>query len=584
MFLNKLVSSSIRHKFLNKRPKSSLVGSLKYQFSLAMGNNLGKDSKSYTTHPESIPSDAWVVTVYLESVNGIVQSLSHELYSDPYVVFRLSSKSSFGPQQQHSSYHSYSMNPRWLPPEKFEFLVSSSDVLSKRGAILLIEVMDWDTTKADDALGNASFRLSELAVIKQSMDESYVDEGESHRLQLLHPETNESIPGCFIAMRIAAGPRDAVLGNLNDVIVEHVRWNTSTGWDASVRRSSDPKQFTYECDPVKGSDQQLFGNDFTVLSASIDSNRKERSGLAAATDRWTVSGDGGDVHGWQYASSFESAEWAKVASSFNTCRRRYWRRKTRLHADGSLQGKLPRRAGWLAMIRGSVVTPHYFVLWPQALLYYDHEPPSFYISEHRPAGVVRLAGTSMTCHAEDVIEITSAELSKSYLLQCREDDREGAAAILSGWFNSIRTIDAPVDDERVGVDRRMIVYDDHDIFDLLAAHEKSTCTVKATASFPFDEAEDVDFECFRRASPEKPRAPQREVEPDDADWPCFEIFGPTPSAGVDRVDPSVPIGLKLAEAAELTTCEVHDDSVYRITNVDSGVSFDLRTGKIWGSE
>jgi hypothetical protein len=46
----------------------------------------------------------------------------------------------FGPQPQRSSFRKYSLNPSWLPPEKFMFVVDASLVAAGKWPTLLMEV------------------------------------------------------------------------------------------------------------------------------------------------------------------------------------------------------------------------------------------------------------------------------------------------------------------------------------------------------------------------------------------------------------------------------------------------------------
>jgi hypothetical protein len=164
---------------------------------------------------DKVPENAWLVTVWLKEVRGLVAGMSGDIggLADPYVNFRLSKckNGEFGPQPQTSSYRKYNLNPRWLPPERFMFVIEES--IAKQGSWpkLLFEVMDYDATSKDDNMGNASLDLGKLHSTQPDNQLEYLSDGEDISVPLHHPDTNDIIKGGEIVIRVAAGRKADVL-------------------------------------------------------------------------------------------------------------------------------------------------------------------------------------------------------------------------------------------------------------------------------------------------------------------------------------------------------------------------------------
>lgn len=211
---------------------------------------------------DKVPENAWLVTVWLKEVRGLVAGMSGDIggLADPYVNFRLSKckNGEFGPQPQTSSYRKYNLNPRWLPPERFMFVIEES--IAKQGSWpkLLFEVMDYDATSKDDNMGNASLDLGKLHSTQPDNQLEYLSDGEDISVPLHHPDTNDIIKGGEIVIRVAAGRKADVLEFKDDRIVEYMRWTPAKGW-APCTGAADPRRFAiasghaglYEVAPVK---------------------------------------------------------------------------------------------------------------------------------------------------------------------------------------------------------------------------------------------------------------------------------------------------------------------------------------------
>ena len=152
-----------------------------------MGNRIGgdgvdysvADSRSWLGAADAVPPDAWVLTVYLIGCKELVYGMSGDLggRADPYLNLRLSKTSAgaeaFGGQQaQRSSRKSSTLDPRWMPPEPFTFIIPADMIPASAGGTssstvfpaLVLQVMDWDLFSSHDEMGHCALSLADLII------------------------------------------------------------------------------------------------------------------------------------------------------------------------------------------------------------------------------------------------------------------------------------------------------------------------------------------------------------------------------------------------------------------------------------
>ena len=155
--------------------------------SIDMGNRIGgdgvdysvADSRSWLGAADAVPPDAWVLTVYLIGCKELVYGMSGDLggRADPYLNLRLSKTSAgaeaFGGQQaQRSSRKSSTLDPRWMPPEPFTFIIPADMIPASAGGTssstvfpaLVLQVMDWDLFSSHDEMGHCALSLADLII------------------------------------------------------------------------------------------------------------------------------------------------------------------------------------------------------------------------------------------------------------------------------------------------------------------------------------------------------------------------------------------------------------------------------------
>lgn len=211
--------------------------------------------------------------------------------SDPFVLFEVSGDC------QRSSCVSNTVNPEWKPAETFVF-----EVADAARAKLLVRVVDNDTFKSDDLLGELALPLSSLVA-----------------------DANRSVAKALtldVPPELAAG--------LKKPSVLHVELRLTLEDDGqqvlSVWENED------WCDgkwvAASGSDWRHWSSfDGKVSSDTFEQvapqvpDGLEGKGWAYATKK-------GDEHGWVYASSF-TGPWASAASTTSYARRRLWQNHCR---------------------------------------------------------------------------------------------------------------------------------------------------------------------------------------------------------------------------------------------------------------
>ena len=84
-----------------------------------------------------------------QGIKGLPSGLSGDLnqLADPYVTFKLSKTTppngALGLQPQRSSFRKFTLRPKWLPPERFEFVVDPAAVAAGKWPKVLMEVRPY---------------------------------------------------------------------------------------------------------------------------------------------------------------------------------------------------------------------------------------------------------------------------------------------------------------------------------------------------------------------------------------------------------------------------------------------------------
>eukprot|EP01031_Cornospumella_fuschlensis_P029015 gene29015-35020_t len=241
--------------------------------------------------------NASVFIIRLISLSDIPVGNMYKNWSDAFVELTLLPKDAqAGDQKQSSSTKPSTLNPKWEPPERFQFIVSQPST-----AKILFSVYHYVLADPKNSvpLGDGVLKLSGMPAPSSTPSS---------------PE-ERSIP--------LTSPTDASIQE--HVVYEYQRWQPGYNWGMA----DDPSKLLLPTDPGRWSseDGKKFGKTLESVAPPIDG---VAGGQWEVTKGWhTVSTDT-DPDGWQYAVSFDSPYWHhENNSSTYVVRRRSWHREVR---------------------------------------------------------------------------------------------------------------------------------------------------------------------------------------------------------------------------------------------------------------
>ncbi|RLN55114.1 hypothetical protein BBJ29_003478 [Phytophthora kernoviae] len=197
--------------------------------------------------------------------------------SDPYVVFKL------GRVSQKSSVVPSSLNPRWEPPETFQFQVDRP-----KEKCLEVHVMDYDRFLKDDSIGVANLALAPFLEKNHAEVVSYDLE--------VPPDYDKQKRKSVLFLEIKVTPNEQVDQVLE--LWENQRYHIVKKWttDTHISGSTERKRWS------SVTDSNISSNAFEEVAPKVPSHLN--------AEGWTLDVSQGDDNGWIYAPSF-SGPWQK---------------------------------------------------------------------------------------------------------------------------------------------------------------------------------------------------------------------------------------------------------------------------------
>ena len=277
----------------------------------SLSNSLNNGISTPRLTPDNVPDDAMVLSLWLESCTDLSSSLSLDGngLADPEVVFELNTEyRDMGNQTQKSSTCPKTLNPRWAPPEKFQFVIEKDVNLDT--TILMCMVADWDRFSANEPLGTATISIEELYQ-KGPIKEHPL------ALTLHHPESNEEMPS-RIYIRAAMQPKDLAFAYHEEYFYEIERWQPLRGWGHTkpgFLLPTDPHRFF----SVDGSFQTMSWNDIIRFHGALPTGYDDADWHVVPSE---------EPEGWRYGTKPNSRNWESRKTPTTFCRRRVFMRRS----------------------------------------------------------------------------------------------------------------------------------------------------------------------------------------------------------------------------------------------------------------
>jgi len=219
--------------------------------------------------------------------------------TDPYVELSVVSSAPGGsdPQKQRSSMKINTRNPRWFPPERFQFKINGL-----HSSKIVMNVYHFLPILKPVPIGDAVLHLKEFDVGDQRKNQSFM---------LTHEADGTQEGSIVVSIEVMTAQQAA--NTQEHYIYEFHRWNGEWG--------------TLECflltDPGRWStlDGQEFGNDIDTIAPAIP------TGWEVVRD-WATGVTDSDPDGWEYSTDMRSNYWHPTGDAITQCiRRRVWSRK-----------------------------------------------------------------------------------------------------------------------------------------------------------------------------------------------------------------------------------------------------------------
>jgi len=247
---------------------------------------------------------SWVLMVWLQRAIGL-RAADFGGYSDPYIQFSLRpSIPHFRHQLQRSTKVMRNLNPEWVPPQLFRFII-----LNPQEAKLTISVLDWDRLSSDDPLGDACLSIESLIGRPEQI----------LQLNLFDTKTGEDT-GSVVEVKVQLVPRNQGFGYQEFFVYEYQRWRADN-WG----HTSD---FLLETDPKHWGPVNCYSNPKEGSSMIFDEVARPVPQGWEVLLPWSVFSTQDDKEGWQYSTDFGSSTWSN-SSLIGFVRRRVWRQIVR---------------------------------------------------------------------------------------------------------------------------------------------------------------------------------------------------------------------------------------------------------------
>eukprot|EP01039_Chlorochromonas_danica_P008065 gene8065-8895_t len=252
----------------------------------------------------SLNDESRVCTIKLIRLSDIPVANSFQGCSDPFVSFTVvPGDNAAGPQKQQSSVKPSTRNPKWEPPERFQFILSKP--LESKIVISVYHYLPGNP-KNSLPLGDGTLRMRD------------VGSGGEKVVKLKQPSDGRSAGEAYLLVTLQSVEEAASVQE--HIVYEFQRWRPLGQWGTQ----DDPAKQLLPSDPGRWCrrDGTHFGKTLEVVAPEVP------TGWIVSSGWHTVTTDG-DHEGWQYATDFSSAYWHPSQATSLLVRRRSWHREIR---------------------------------------------------------------------------------------------------------------------------------------------------------------------------------------------------------------------------------------------------------------
>jgi hypothetical protein len=270
------------------------------------GNNLASGRRIDALKEKLLPSHR-VVVVELKGANEL-KSVRAKLFRANGPFFEISIRPEqelTGDQTYRSSHRPPTTEPRWEPPEKFEFVVTDLT-----DAKIIIGAWNFNSTRSPDEIG---INILELKDVTETKTEK--------KLKIYSSDTGDFVG--LVDLNVYSMDARKAASIVAQIVYEYQRWKPVQGWGSTPApghfMATDPGRWSND-------DQSSFGD-------SIDSVLKKVGAKIEILKPWGAVGNEHDVDGWTYATNFNYLDWWPEQGSGMFVRRRQWRREITIISD-----------------------------------------------------------------------------------------------------------------------------------------------------------------------------------------------------------------------------------------------------------
>mmetsp|Transcript_5028 Transcript_5028/g.7683 ORF Transcript_5028/g.7683 Transcript_5028/m.7683 type:complete len:292 (+) Transcript_5028:70-945(+) len=259
---------------------------------------------------DELPPSTRVVVIKLEHARDLASAETFSGMSNPYFEMMLKPADKYaGEQQQRSTAKHRTLNPRWEPAERFQFVVS--DMETSRIVISCYHRFNDTETKV---LGDAVLSTKDVG-----------DQPSITTLKLINPD-NGKFHG-DVELEVVHMDVNHASSVEEHRVYEYQRWQPVVHW------GSDYPGHLLPTDPGRWStaDGKKFGETFSEVEPPLPAGWE-------VIAPWATTLTTGDLGGWQYSVDFKSVSWHEEQGFGMYVRRRLWTREV---ANHSLDSKIP---------------------------------------------------------------------------------------------------------------------------------------------------------------------------------------------------------------------------------------------------
>jgi hypothetical protein len=216
-----------------------------------------------------------------------------------FVELRLLPQDKIGDQKQRASSKTSFNHAKWIPPERFQFILTS-----KENTKILISIIKYTIANKIEPVADAIVPCKAFQLGTNFEDK---------KIKLIRPTDGECMGEVYLDIHCIS--KEQAASEQIHTIYEYQRFVPFYEWGSSSHHllPSDRGRWS----TLNGN---LFDNDIEKIAPKLNS-------LWSVSKTWTVHSTDVDPDGWYYARDFYSSLWVTAAKTGMVCRRRIWERE-----------------------------------------------------------------------------------------------------------------------------------------------------------------------------------------------------------------------------------------------------------------